>query len=79
MSDLTTIKVPKRLRAVVMEMARTEGLTAAELIQRLIADHDRQSRMAQVRMAYATAQPDQDYTDLTHAWDEAAGDGLTDA
>ena len=79
MSDLTTIKVPKDLRVVIMEMARAEGLTAAELIQRLIADRNRHDRMAQVRKAYTDAQPDQDYTDLTYAWDEAAADGLRDA
>jgi hypothetical protein len=79
MSDLTTIKVPKELRMVVMEIARAEGLTAAELIRRLIEDHKRQARMAEVRKAYADVRPDEDYADLTVTWDEAAADGLRDA
>lgn len=42
-------------------------------------DRDRQVRMVQVWKAHADAQPDQDYADLTQAWDESTDDGLSGA
>ncbi|WP_152364678.1 hypothetical protein [Microlunatus speluncae] len=81
MSESATIKVPKDLRDSVMKAARTEGMTAAEYLRLVTNEHARRQRFDRVRAAYARAAdaPDDDYDDLTAAWDEAAGDGLDDA
>lgn len=79
MPDMTTIKVPKELRDAVMSSARSEGLTAAEFLARITREHARTQRFAAVRKAYAEADPDRDYVEITEAWDDAAADGLSDA
>jgi uncharacterized membrane protein len=70
----TTIKVSKDLRDRIARRAAAEGLTAGELITRLLDERDRQVRLAAVRAAYA--ERDASYDAETQAWDAAAGDGL---
>lgn len=88
---MTTIKVPKALREEVMRTARTEGLTAAQFLKRLVDEHARHQRFAAVREAMArdlapgldpgatNGGQDRDYREITKAWDAAAADGLGDA
>lgn len=79
MPELTTIKVPKTLRDSVMRSARAEGVTAAEFLELVTAEHARSQRFAAVRQAYATTKRDRDYDEITEGWNEAAADGLADA
>ena len=72
--DVTTIKVSKDLRDRIASSARTSGVSAAELISRLLDDRERQARLAAVRAAYVEC--DAEYDAETVAWDRLAGDGL---
>lgn len=72
--EMTTIKVPKRLRERVSRDAARNGLTAAGFLSNLLDEHERQERFEAVRLAYATE--DATYVDETAAWDSALGDGL---
>jgi hypothetical protein len=71
---LTTIKVPKQLRARVTRSAADHGLTAAGLITVLLDEHERRRRFEAVRAAYAVEDPT--YAEEVEAWDGLAGDGL---
>jgi hypothetical protein len=72
--SMTTIKIPKQLRARVAEGAAREGVTAAALIATLLDEYERRLRFEAVRQAYADV--DQSYVDETRAWDAVVGDGL---
>jgi hypothetical protein len=78
MADATTIKVSKGLRDTVMRCARAEGLTAAEFLELVTAEHARRRRFEAVRSAYASTAGDQDYAALTTDWDQAVSDGLAE-
>lgn len=71
---MTTIKIPKQLRARVTRSAAEQGLTAAGLIDALLDEHERHRRFEAVRAAYAVDDPT--YTQEVEAWDGLAGDGL---
>lgn len=75
MTDLTTIKVSKRLRQRIAGDAAHEGLSAAAFLECLIDRYDREQRLAAVGMAYR-AGIDKEYRVEAGTWDEAAGDGL---
>lgn len=71
---LTTIKVPKHLRARIAALAGQRRRTAAEVIEELLDDADRRARFDAVRAAYANT--DTSYVDETETWDTLADDGL---
>lgn len=71
---LTTIKVPKSLRARISALAGQRHRTAAEVIEELLDEADRRARFDAVRAAYESA--DSAYLDETEAWDSLAADGL---
>lgn len=71
---MTTIKVPKALRARISRDALEQGVTAAALISALLDEHERQARFRAVSSAYAATDPA--YESETDAWDSLAGDGL---
>jgi hypothetical protein len=71
---MTTIKVPKALRERISAEAARAGLTAAGLVNVLLAEHERRMRVEAVRRSYDLA--DETYRLETVAWDELAGDGL---
>jgi predicted transcriptional regulator len=70
----TTLKVSRELRDRIARLAAARGVSAGELLSRLIDEQDRQARLAAVRQAYAV--PDASYAAETAAWDAVAADGL---
>lgn len=72
--SMTTIKVPKDLRARISRDAAEQGVTAAGLISALLDEHERRARFRAVGRAYAAADPA--YEAETDQWDALAGDGL---
>ena len=71
---MTTIKVPKDLRARISREAADSGVTAAAFIADLLDERERRARFQAVAQAYETA--DDSYADETAEWDELADDGL---
>lgn len=71
---MTTVKVPRSLRARIARDAAASGQTAAGFLAIVVNDWERAQRLAEVRRAYESR--DQDYRDETEAWDTASGDGL---
>ena len=74
--QMTTIKVPKQLRARLSGAAAQEGLTAAGLISALLDEHERAARLAAVHAAYARRNAT--YAAETAQWDTLIADGLDD-
>jgi hypothetical protein len=72
---VTTIKVPVELRERIAHEASDLGLTAAGFLARLLAEHDRERRVAAVRAAYASP-ADAAYDEETRAWETTLADGL---
>ena len=71
---MTTIKVPKALRARISRDAAEQGVTAAGFISVLLDEHERRARFRAVGRAYAAS--DAGYVAETDQWDTLAGDGL---
>lgn len=71
---MTTIKVPKPLRARIAREAALSGRTAAAVITELLDENDRRARLAAVRRAYESAGAD--YAAETAEWDAVSADGL---
>ena len=75
--EMTTIKVPKRLRQRISAEAARDGVTAAGLLSSLLDERDRAARFEAVRAAYARG-VDEDYREETRAWDTTLADGRDD-
>jgi hypothetical protein len=73
---VTTVKVPRSLRARIARNASANGQTAAGFLATAIDRWEREQRLAAVRSAYADR--DRGYRDETDAWDATNGDGLDD-
>jgi len=73
---VTTVKVPRSLRARISRDAKGNGQTAAGFLATVVDRWERDQRMAAVRRAYEGR--DQAYRDETQAWGGAGGDGLDD-
>jgi hypothetical protein len=71
---VTTVKVPRSLRARIARDARANGQTAAGFLATMVDRWEREQRLAAVRRAYEGR--DQAYRDETEAWDLASADGL---
>jgi hypothetical protein len=71
---VTTVKVPRSLRARIARDASANGQTAAGFLTTVIDRWEREQRLANVRRAYAAR--DEAYREETEAWDAARGDGL---
>lgn len=65
-SGTTTIEVSTALRDRIAREARAQSVSAAELIDRLLDEHERRSRFQAVRAAYATVDPG--YLAETEEW-----------
>lgn len=73
---MTTIKVPKDLRARISRDAAAQGTTAAGLIATLLDDHEKRARLLAVGRAYASI--DDAYVAEVDLWDTVAADGLNE-
>jgi hypothetical protein len=73
---VTTVKVPRSLRARIARDASASGQTAAGFLTTVVDRWEREQRLAAVRRAYGGR--DQAYRDETEAWDATGGDGLDD-
>jgi hypothetical protein len=73
---VTTVKVPRSLRARIARDASANGQTAAGFLATVVDRWEREQRLAAVGRAYAGR--DRAYRDETQAWDVAGADGLDD-
>ena len=73
---VTTVKVPRSLRARIARDAAATGQTAASFLTTVVDRWEREQRLAGVRRAYDSA--DLTYRDETQLWDAASADGLDD-
>ena len=73
---VTTVKVPRSLRARITREAAASGQTAAGFLTTMIDRWEREQRLADVRRAYEHR--DKAYDVETHAWDATDSDGLDD-
>jgi hypothetical protein len=71
---MTTIKVPRDLRARISREAAAQGTTAGGLISALLDDHEKRARLLAVGRAYASI--DDAYVAEVDLWDTVAADGL---
>lgn len=73
---VTTVKVPRSLRARIARDAAATGQTAAGFLTTVVDRWERELRLAGVRRAYDGRDPS--YEDETRAWDATTGDGPDD-
>jgi hypothetical protein len=73
---VTTVKVPRSLRARIALGASANGQTAAGFLVTVLDQWERERRLVAVRRAYDGR--DKAYRDETAAWDAALSDGLDD-
>lgn len=73
---VTTVKVPRSLRARIARDASANGQTAAGFLATVVDRWEREQRLAEVRRAYDGH--DQAYRDETETWDVTSTDGLDD-
>jgi hypothetical protein len=74
MSDVSTIKLPRVLRDRIVAGAASGRVALADFLDRLLARHHRERRLAAVGRAYG-AEHDADYRQLTDEWGETSTDG----
>lgn len=79
-SDLTTVKVTKRVRERIARASRSQHVPANEFLDRLITDWERRYRMAAAAnaMQSASAHDMETYNAEAEAWDATLADGLDD-
>jgi hypothetical protein len=74
----TTIKVPAALRDRLNEHARSDGLTVAAVIEKLLRDSERAARFNAMRVAWNSQTPEElaDYMAENADWRDAAAETL---
>lgn len=72
----TTIKVTPHARDRINARARSQGLTPATYVERLVDEDERRQRFADVRDGYAALAADDDYYAETAEWDATVADGI---
>ncbi|MDP4015262.1 MAG: hypothetical protein Q8P38_11675 [Candidatus Nanopelagicales bacterium] len=77
-TDLTTVKVSKRVRERIARASRSQHVPANEFLDRLVSDWERRQRMAAVASAMNNASEAERaaFEAESELWDPATADGL---